>query len=196
MRFVLAVLASDRQSPYIVWCDSQVCCDPKWEAAYARFETSKGEIRKFTRRLKQLGVAEWQQSWNYVELFCGRGNGLHAMENLGFTHLEGVDLAGSLLTQYHGKAQLYQGDCRQLQFPDNSKDVLVIQGGLHHLPDLSNDLDQTLSEIRRVLTPRGKVVIVEPWTTLFLRCVHFAVRQTWLRRLIPKVDALQTMIER
>jgi ubiquinone/menaquinone biosynthesis C-methylase UbiE len=48
----------------------------------------------------------------------------------------------------------------------------VVQGGLHHLPELPRDLDKTLLEIKRVLRPQGRFVIVEPWHTPFLRIVH------------------------
>ena len=66
--------------------------DP-WEAAYLRFETPEQEIQKFIRRLHHLGAEEWPRDSEIVELFCGRGNGLHALERLGFTRLEGVDLS-------------------------------------------------------------------------------------------------------
>lgn len=106
--------------------------DP-WETAYARFETPAQEIRKFTRRLTKLGVAHWSRRAEIVELCCGRGNGLHALNQLGFTRLAGVDLSASLVRQYEGPATLYVCDCRQLPFDTQSKDIVIVQGGLHHL---------------------------------------------------------------
>ena len=61
--------------------------DP-WEAAYLRFETPEEEIRKFTERLRRLRVSEWPRDTNVVELFCGRGNGLHALARLGFRNID------------------------------------------------------------------------------------------------------------
>ena len=107
-----------------------------------------------------------------MELFCGRGNGLHALEQLGFTRLEGVDLSGRLLAQYRGKAKCYEADCRKLPFADRSKDILIVQGGLHHLPDLPEDLEKTLAEMHRVVRKNGRLVIVEPWRTPFLTVAH------------------------
>jgi ubiquinone/menaquinone biosynthesis C-methylase UbiE len=193
---ILETLIAESRPRYQQWCEARECCDAEWEAAYERFETPAEEIRKFTKRLQTLGVRDWPTSHRIVELCCGRGNGLVALEQLGFANLEGVDLAGSLLAKYQGSGQLYQGDCRDLKFPDESKDVFIVQGGLHHLPKLPDDLDRTLAEIHRVLVPTGIVVIVEPWLTTFLKLVHFASKRSWLRRLVPKVDALQTMIER
>src|SRR5713101_5325649 len=106
--------------------------DP-WEAAYLRFEEPEQEIQKFLARLNRLGARQWPRDAEIVELFCGRGNGLVALERLGFTHIEGVDLSPLLVAQYRGPAKCIVGDCRQLPFADRSKDVLIVQGGLHHL---------------------------------------------------------------
>jgi len=166
-----------------------------WEAAYLRFETPEEEIRKFTGRLNRLGAHQWPRDVEIVELFCGRGNGLVALERLGFTRLEGVDLSPRLLAQYKGPAKCMVADCRKLPFLDRTKDVLVVQGGLHHLPNLPADLEQTFSEMQRVLRKTGLVIFVEPWRTPFLTFVHFVCEIPWVRRLSRKMDALATMTE-
>jgi len=180
----------------ISWEAGTVCCDPAWEAAYERFETPEEEIRKFIARHRRLGVDRLPKTSHTVELFCGRGNGLKALERLRFEHLEGVDLSSSLAARYCGPAQLYVGDCRNLQFDAHSKDLVVVQGGLHHLPILPDDLERVFAEINRVLRPTGRVAIVEPWLTPFLRGVHTAYQSRLLRRLWPKLDALASMNER
>jgi len=168
--------------------------DP-WEAAYLRFETPEQEIHKFVSRLRKLGAAQWPREAKIVELFCGRGNGLNALEQLGFTHFEGVDLSPRLIGQYRGSAKCFVADCRQLPFADRSKDVLIVQGGLHHLPTLPEDLDKTFSEMQRVLRKDGRVVFVEPWLTPFLKFVHAVSDNPLARRLSNKMDALATMIQ-
>ena len=168
--------------------------DP-WEAAYLRFETPEQEIQKFIARLRKLGSAQWPRNAEIVELFCGRGNGLNALERLGFTRLEGVDLSPRLIAQYGGPARCIVGDCRQLPFADRSKDVLIVQGGLHHLPALPEDLQQTFAEMQRVLRKEGRVVFVEPWLTPFLKFVHWISENSMVRRLSNKMDALATMIQ-
>jgi ubiquinone/menaquinone biosynthesis C-methylase UbiE len=168
--------------------------DP-WEAAYLRFDTPEQEIQKFISRLRKLGAAQWPRDAEIVELFCGRGNGLNALEQLGFTHLGGVDLSPRLIAQYRGLAKCFVGDCRQLPFADHSKDILIVQGGLHHLPSLPEDLDQTLAEMQRVLRKEGRVVFVEPWLTPFLRIVHAVSDNPLARRLSNRMDALATMIQ-
>jgi SAM-dependent methyltransferase len=168
--------------------------DP-WEAAYLRFETPEEEIRKFTERLRRLGVSEWPRETNVVELFCGRGNGLHALARLGFRNIEGVDLSPRLLSEYTGEARCHAGDCRELPFADKSKDAAIVQGGLHHLPVLPDDLDRVFAEVRRVLRPEGRVVFVEPWLMPFLRIVHLVAQNPLARLISVKLDALATMIE-
>jgi ubiquinone/menaquinone biosynthesis C-methylase UbiE len=167
--------------------------DP-WEAAYLCFETPKEEVRKFIARLKFLGAMKWRRDAKIVELFCGRGNGLTALNQLGFTDIEGIDLSPSLAAQYAGPGKILVGDCRQLPFENNSKDILIVQGGLHHLPMLPDDLDRTLAEGSRVLRRDGLLVVVEPWATSFLSVVHALCRSRILRRLSSKIDALAIMI--
>lgn len=166
-----------------------------WEAAYLRFETSEQEIRKFMLRLVKLGQANWRRDAQIVELFCGRGQGLHALARLGFCNLEGVDLSARLLEEYRGPARCHQHDCRALPFDDCSRDILIVQGGLHHLQTFPDDLDQTLKEIARVLRPEGLFVAVEPWRTPFLRLVHVLCKVRPARRLWTKLDLLAVMIE-
>jgi ubiquinone/menaquinone biosynthesis C-methylase UbiE len=143
-----------------------------WGVAYLRFESPEEEIRKFVRRLTRLGAPQWPRDAEIVELFCGRGNGLLALQQLGFTRPEGVDLSPRLLAQFKASAECTVADCRRLPSADRSKDVLIVQGGLHHLPALPDDLDQTFSEMQRVLRTNGRVMFVEPWRTPFLTFVH------------------------
>lgn len=168
--------------------------DP-WEAAYLRFETPEEEVRKFIGRLKRLGANQWPRDAEVVELFCGRGNGLIALERLGFGRLEGVDLSPRLIAEYKGTAKCTVADCRKTGLPDHCKDIVIVQGGLHHLTVLPEDLQQTFAEIRRVLRNDGRAVFVEPWLTPFLRFVHAVSQNSLVRRLSNRLDALATMIQ-
>ena len=165
-----------------------------WEEAYRRFETPEQEIRKFIRRLKSAGAIRWPREARIVELFAGRGNGLHALARLGFTSLEGIDISLALAAEYQGPARVLISDCRQLPLPDASRDILIVQGGLHHLPAFPADLETTLREASRVLRQEGLFMAVEPWQTPFLSLVHAFSRNRLVRRVSPKFDALATMI--
>ncbi len=173
----------------------EVCCDPAWEEAYNRFESPEEEIAKFMRRLHRLGVDRLSRRSVCVELFCGRGGGLVALERLGFSNLTGVDLSESLLLQYRGPAELHLADCRALPLESDSVDAVIVQGGLHHLPALPEDLEGVLAEAQRVLRDGGRFYVVEPWSTPFLTLVHLITDHPLVRKLYRKGDALATMTE-
>ena len=175
--------------------ESQESCDAAWEAAYQRFETPEQEINKFQRRLKLMGAGSWSSGASIAELFCGRGNGLVALERLGFTNLQGADLSAGLVSQYQGSAKCFVADCRDLPFAENSLDIAIVQGGLHHLPTLPGDLEQVLSEVCRVLKPRGQFVMIEPWRTPFLDLVHHVCKNRLALKISSRIEALATMID-
>jgi ubiquinone/menaquinone biosynthesis C-methylase UbiE len=164
-----------------------------WEAAYARFEGPTAELKKFSRRLRRAGVTAWNANSRVLEMFSGRGGGVRALKALGFRHVTAVDLSRSLLVA--GERPAILADCRALPCGSGTQDAVVIQGGLHHLNRLPEDLDQTLEESWRVLAATGKIVIIEPWSTPFLHVVHALCTVSLVRRLSPRVEALATMIE-
>lgn len=184
---------SDRVS---TWISGAVPYDDSWESAYLRFETRDEELAKFHKRLLLFGADAWPRDARVMELFCGRGSGLRALEAMGFTRLEGVDLSANLLSRYDGTARLCQGDCRSLHCEDKSRDIIVVHGGLHHLVNLPGDLEKVFSEVHRVLTDNGIFAFTEPWPTPFLRMVHAVCRTRAARKLWSKLDALEEMIEK
>lgn len=163
-----------------------------WEEAFVRFESPEQERRKFIRRLKGLGVDRWAKGLRVLELFCGRGSGLSAWEELGFENIEGVDISAELVNNYSGDAKCTVGDARNLPFADGTFDVVCVQGGLHHL-QLMDDFDRTLGEVHRVLAKGGRFIAVEPWQTPFLRFVHFMMGIGLVRKLSKQVDTYATL---
>ena len=117
-------------------------------------------------------------------------------ERMGFSNVEGVDLSKTLLEEYRGSATMHLADCMNMPFDSDVFDAVVVHGGLHHLPKLPGDLDQTLSEVARVTKAGGHFYAVEPWRTPFLTFAHFVTNRTIIRRLYAKGDALAIMTER
>lgn len=166
----------------------------QWEQAYWSFETPEQEIRKFLGRLRALGANRWDRSSGILEVCCGRGSGLLAWHHLGFSDVVGLDLSRSLLSEYVGPGRCLVADARIMPLADCSRDIVVEQGGLHHLSTLE-DVDLALREMCRVVKPGGRLIIVEPWPTPFLRLVHAVAEHPLARRLSRKIDALGRMID-
>jgi SAM-dependent methyltransferase len=120
---------------------------------------------------------------------------MHALEQLGFTRLLGLDLSWPLASRYAGSASVVVADCRDIPIASRKIDVAIVQGGLHHLPSLPGDLERTVAEVARILEPGGRFVVVEPWHTPFLGAVHWLTKRPLARRAWPRLDALATMIE-
>ena len=165
-----------------------------WELAYQRFETPEQERHKFVRRLRSLGVHQWNRELRVLEVFSGRGNGLIAWQRLGFQHVCGVDLSPALVERSDLRRSCIVGDACRLPIRTASRDVAVVQGGLHHLLR-QEDVRAALEEMRRVLTPDGRAIIIEPWLTPFLRVVHFVTEQPLARRLSNTLDAFAAMTD-
>jgi hypothetical protein len=49
--------------------------------------------------------------------------------------------------------------------------------------------------MRRVITPNGRVIIIEPWLTPFLRVVHIVTEQPLARGVSSTLDAFATMTD-
>jgi ubiquinone/menaquinone biosynthesis C-methylase UbiE len=177
------------------WLEGNSCCNQRWEDAYNQFESKAEEISKFEKRLNFLGAHGWNRDSTVVDLFCGSGRNLTCLEEMGFSNIHGVDLSPRLLNRYSGSAKLYVGDATDLHFPDEWADIVIVQGGLHHLPKLPDDLKKCFDQIHRVLKPNGLFVMVEPWMTPFLAFAHWCCQIKLLRKLYPKLDSLAIMIE-
>ena len=166
-----------------------------WERAYLRFETPSQEQRKFTRRLRAVGAERWRRDALVLDLFSGRGGGATALRRVGFSRVLSVDLSPRLLRGREDLSDCSVADCRQLPIAGGSVDVAIVQGGLHHLARLPDDLSAVLEEVARVLRPDGVFVAIEPWRTPFLDFVHWLCFVPLVRKLSPKLDALATMID-
>jgi len=177
------------------WHEGLHCCNERWEAAYRRFETPEEEYAKFKKRFLEMGIDKLPKDSAIADIFCGTGNGLRVLGEWGFTNLTGVDLSPHLIGQAPVNARRVVADCTDLKFPDQSVDYFIVQGGLHHLPRIPEDLDLCLKEVARSLRPGGKFFVVEPWNTPFLQAVHAITRNPVSRYIVPRFDAFATMVE-
>lgn len=102
-----------------------------------------------------------------LEIGCGHGDFALKLLRAGASVVAGIDISDVYVADAAAKARaagFSQGshdfrvmDAHALQYPDDSFDLAVGHGILHHL-----DLDVCLAEIRRVLAPGGIALFIEP----------------------------------
>ncbi|MGF1532884.1 MAG: bifunctional demethylmenaquinone methyltransferase/2-methoxy-6-polyprenyl-1,4-benzoquinol methylase UbiE [Bernardetiaceae bacterium] len=115
---------------------------------------------------------------------------LEAAKGLSPKAITGVDISEGMLAVGRQKIakkglqsliQLHTGDSENLQFEDNYFDALIVAFGVRNF----ENLELGLSEMRRVLRPGGKVVIIE-----FSKPRHFPFQQiynAYFQHLLPRI---------
>jgi ubiquinone/menaquinone biosynthesis C-methylase UbiE len=124
--------------------------------------------------LKELG--ERSQGDAALDLGCGTGNVSRRMARF-FPRSYGVDISFNMLKEAHGLCGRIVGDCLELPFKDNSFDLVVAYGALHHI----YDFPRLFSEAYRVLSPGGFFYVDHEIDRQFTR--HFKVAFNAYRRI-------------
>jgi len=100
----------------------------------------------------------------FLDYACGNGEtALYAAKNGAKLSL-GFDISDVSVSNCKEQAKIekiknaifFQADCENTQLPDNSVDVIICSGMLHHL-----DLSYAFPELRRILAPGGKILAIE-----------------------------------
>jgi len=109
---------------------------------------------------KRMGLTG--QEGDILEIGCGSGYGAVLLSELRPKSYVGIDLMPEQIALAHQRrlpnAEFMVRDAAQLPFADESKDVVVIFGVLHHIPVWR----KVVSEIYRVLRPGGRFFVEEP----------------------------------
>ncbi|HMB21538.1 MAG TPA: class I SAM-dependent methyltransferase [Anaerolineales bacterium] len=102
------------------------------------------------------------QDKDILEIGCGNGHGAYLLNQSAPRSYIGLDLmeeqVGKARQRYPQYQFLVQDATDLSQFGEASKDVVIVFGVLHHIPDWRKVID----EIQRVLRPGGSFFVEEP----------------------------------
>jgi demethylmenaquinone methyltransferase / 2-methoxy-6-polyprenyl-1,4-benzoquinol methylase len=149
------------------------------------FLRSGGGYRRWVQHRHGLKAGD-----HLLDVACGTG--LVAVESakiLGTAeNITCLDPSAGMLAEARNKlpARFVQGRAEAMPFPDNSFDFLTMGYALRHV----SDLEKTFREYRRVLKPRGKILILEV-TKPTGRLARFGFR-LYFGRIYPALTQLFT----
>lgn len=145
-------------------------------------------------RKKALKMLSGAPSTKIIDIATGTGDlAIMAAQKLHPEQIVAVDLSEGMLAvgkekiknlKLEKQIQFFKEDCMNLSFEDNTFDIAMVAFGVRNF----ENLDRGLSEIKRVLKPNGKLLIIELSTPK-----RFPLKQGyWLysRLFIPTVGRL------
>jgi demethylmenaquinone methyltransferase/2-methoxy-6-polyprenyl-1,4-benzoquinol methylase len=125
---------------------------------------SFGMHRRWKRETVRLALAGSPGAARVLDLCCGSGDLCFLAEEGGAGAVVGADFTLPMLAvasrrraRARGRSVFVQADALSLPFPDGHFDVVTIGYGLRNIADLP----AALSEIRRVLAPGGRAVVLD-----------------------------------
>ena len=104
------------------------------------------------------------QFQTFLDVGCGTGALLSRIsEQRKDVQLFGIDLSEQMIkvarAKLGDKAELRVSDSEQLPFEDSKFDLITCTYSFHHYPNPS----AVLTEMKRVLSSAGKLILVDPW---------------------------------
>jgi SAM-dependent methyltransferase len=119
-------------------------------------EVTQEQVNRLCNRYYFAG--QYCRGKDVVEAACGTGQGLGYLSGLSRS-LEAGDISEPLLNMarhyYGSRIHLKRFDAQNMPFRDRSKDVIILFEAIYYLPDA----EQFVLECKRVLRPKGKVLI-------------------------------------
>ena len=133
------------------------------------FDAMYGNRKYYTtvrrsNKFAQLWIQENAKGKVFLDYACGNGvNALVAAEagaklSLGFdiSPVSVMNAKSEAKSRQISNVRFFQADAESTSLPDESVDVILCSGMLHHL-----DLSYAFPEMRRILAPGGKILAIE-----------------------------------
>ena len=98
-----------------------------------------------------------------LDVGCGYGTSLKYFHSIGYKNIYGIDPDNDLIKTIPKEiAEIKSGVAQKIPYPDESFDVIFVNGALHHIPTLKAAYEEAIKEMDRVLKPGGRVFFMEP----------------------------------
>jgi demethylmenaquinone methyltransferase/2-methoxy-6-polyprenyl-1,4-benzoquinol methylase len=178
---------------------------PSREKVWLMFDRIAGKYDLLNHLLSLGFDLQWRKKVNrylpegtplaLLDLATGTGDQILSIlrQNQNIYRAVGMDMAVKMLaiarkkmekTKFNKMVEFKTGDAGEIDFPDNSFDSVTISFGIRNFIDL----EKTLSGIRRVLKPSGRLLILEfsiPENKI-IRWLHLF----YLRKILPLIGTL------
>jgi ubiquinone/menaquinone biosynthesis C-methylase UbiE len=114
-----------------------------------------------------------------LDLCCGMGEALRILHAEGFTDLSGSDITIDEGLAHEPWAKLAASDACQLPYATGSFDAVICMHSLHHLGGVVR-IGRTFEECVRVLSPGGRMMILDHYDSPQLRAAFWCLSKPWL----------------
>lgn len=99
------------------------------------------------------------RKWEILDIGCRDGMWLNILKSAKFNNLRGIDISENALEIARSKGHnVVRGNAQELPFPDEEFNFVSIIHTLEHCPNPN----KVLTEIKRVLKPNGRILVVVP----------------------------------
>ena len=148
----------------------------KKEQVTSMFDAISGEYDGLNRvisfgidvkwRKRVVQILKDKKPQNILDIATGTGDLAISLSKTGASRIVGLDISKGMLEvgkkkvkekQLDDRVEMMVGDSEDLQFADNSFDAITVAFGVRNF----EDLEKGLSEIYRVLKPKGTFVVLE-----------------------------------
>jgi len=134
----------------------------------SRFHTTSSSGISRIHRKMMLKILKFHELVNdknkkIIDVGCGYGTSLKYFHSLGYKNIYGIDPDNDLAKTIPKEiAEIKSGVAQKIPYPDESFDVVFVNGALHHIPTLKVAYEEAIKEMDRVLKPGGRVFFMEP----------------------------------
>ena len=135
-------------------------------------------VRKlFFDRIKYaIKLSDIDDNKRILDVGCGSGTLIREIRKTNKkTHITGIDININIKKNSIQNCEFLIENITKLNLKDNSFDIIYALDTLEHVKDIGTAID----EIKRVLKPNGKLIIVGPTENLFYKFCRFLIKGTF-----------------